>query len=366
MISDSDRRYLAAAVELAQGGLYSATPNPRVGCLVVKGGTVVGRGFHQRTGGPHAELNALADAAGAAAGATVYVSLEPCAFAGRTPACTGALMEAGVGRVVVAMVDPHPQVSGEGIAALRRAGIDVDVHELPEAQTLNVGYTSRITRGRPWVRLKSALSLDGRTGMASGESQWITGPAARADVQYWRARSCAIVSGSGTLLADDARLSVRDAAYAVGDEVRQPLRVVADSALQLPATAAVLAEPGAVLVAHAGIAEPHLADVEHICLPTDAGGAAPKVDLAALLDELGRRGCNEVLVEAGAGLLGAFIAADLWDEMLLYVAPKLLGSQARPLAELPFAAMAEAVVGRITDCVAIGDDLRLHLGRADG
>lgn len=295
----------------------------------------------------------------------MYVSLEPCAFVGRTPACAAALVDAGVSRVVVAMVDPHPQVAGEGIAMLRRAGIEVDVHELPEARALNAGYVSRVTRNRPWVRLKAALSLDGRTGMASGESQWITGPAARADVQHWRARSCAVVSGSGTLLADDARLSVRDSAFAVAGELRQPLRVITDSALQLPATAAVLSEPGSILIAHAGIRQPRLADVEHVCLPTaSSGGGAPKVDLAALLEELARRGCNEVLVEAGAGLLGAFIAADLWDEMVLYVAPKLLGSDARPLAQLPFAAMAEAVSGRVTECVTVGDDLRLRVGRA--
>ena len=358
-ITDSDLLYLRSAVELAEHGACSCTPNPRVGCLVVSDGRVLGRGFHARAGEGHAEVNALADAAGPVAGATVYVSLEPCAFHGRTPPCTQALIDARVARVVAAMTDPHPEVAGQGLAALRNAGIATDLVELPEARALNAGYVSRITRGRPWVRLKSALSLDGRTGMASGESQWITGPAARADVQAWRARSCAVISGSGTLLADDARLSVRDERFAVAGKLRQPLRVVADSGLQLPATAAVLAEPGQTLIVHAGVRQPHVAGVEHLCLP----GADGKVDLDALLAALSERGCNEVLVEAGAALLGAFLAADLWDEMLLYVAPKLLGSDARPLARLPFVAMDQAVQGKIVDCVPVGDDLRIRFAR---
>ena len=364
--TESDRLFLHRTVELAARGSYSTTPNPRVGCLVVRDGQVVGRGYHVRAGEGHAEVNALADAGQAVAGATVYVSLEPCAFHGRTPPCTQALIDAQVGRVVAAMIDPHPEVAGRGMALLREAGIATQVIELPEARALNVGYVSRVTRGRPWVRLKTAVSLDGRSGMASGESQWITGAAARADVQEWRARSCAVISGSGTLLADDARLSVRDQRFAVGGVLRQPLRVVADSKLQLPASAATLAEPGDTLIVHAGINQPSIDGAEHLSLPqmSAQNGGQPKVDLAALLDELGKRGCNEVLVEAGAGLLGAFIAADLWDELLVYMAPKLLGSDGRPLARLPLATMDQAVQGKIVDCVSVGDDLRIRLSRS--
>jgi diaminohydroxyphosphoribosylaminopyrimidine deaminase/5-amino-6-(5-phosphoribosylamino)uracil reductase len=364
-VTDSDLLYLRVAIELATRGTYSCTPNPRVGCLVVRDGQVLGRGFHAVAGEGHAEVNALADAGQSVVGATVYVSLEPCAFHGRTPACSQTLIDARVSRVVAAMVDPHPQVAGKGLATLRDAGIAVDLVELPEAAALNPGYINRMRHGRPLVRLKSAISLDGRTGMASGESQWITGVAARADVQEWRARSCAVISGSGTLLADDAKLTVRDARFATAGKIRQPLRVVTDSALQLPARAALFAEPGEVLIAHAGVREPHV-DVEHICLPQkmpEAGGRV-RVDLAALLDELGARGCNEVLVEAGAALQGAFMGAGLWDELLLYVAPKLLGSDARPLARLPLMTMDQAVQGNIVDCVPVGDDLRIRLARA--
>ena len=370
-ISASDRLYLNAAIELAAQGIYTTTPNPRVGCLVVRDGQVLGRGYHAVAGEGHAEVNALADAAQSGAGqsvagATVYISLEPCAFRGRTPPCAQTLIEAKVARVVVAMIDPHPQVAGKGMAALDEAGIANAVVELPEAHELNAGYVKRMRYGRPLVRLKTAISLDGRTGMASGESQWITGPTARADVQQWRARSCAVISGSGTLLTDDSRLSVRDAQFARDGRIRQPLRVITDSALQLSASAAVLAEPGKVLIAHAGVSKPHIDGVEHIRLPqaapaSDTAPGNPKVDIGALLDELGERGCNEVLVEAGAALIGAFLAADLWDELLVYVAPKLLGDNARPLAHLPLVTMDQSVQGTIVDCVPVGDDLRIRL-----
>jgi diaminohydroxyphosphoribosylaminopyrimidine deaminase/5-amino-6-(5-phosphoribosylamino)uracil reductase len=258
------------------------------------------------------------------------------------------------------MTDPHPKVSGQGFAALRQAGIAVEVVELPEAQALNAGYVMRQQTSRPLVRLKTAISLDGRTGMASGESRWITGAAARADVQEWRARSCAILSGSGTLLADDAKLTVREQRYAVDGRIRQPLRVIADSKLRLPAAAAVFAEPGAVLLVHAPGATPRVEGAEHLMLGNPAG----KVDLAALLDELGARGCNELLVEAGAALLGALLEADLWDELLVYLAPKLLGSDARPLARLGLLSMSQAVQAKIVDCVPVGDDLRIRLTRS--
>lgn len=359
MIADSDLLYLHSTLELAAHGMYSCTPNPRVGCIIVRNGQVLGRGWHIRAGEGHAEVNAIADAGTSLVGATVYVSLEPCAFHGRTPACAETLIQAGVARVVAAMTDPHPQVAGRGFAALRQAGIEVDVVELPEAQTLNAGYCKRLKTSRPLVRLKTAISLDGRTGMASGESQWITGAAARADVQAWRARSCAILSGSGTLLADDARLNVRDERFAIDGQIRQPLRVVADSHLQLTPDAAVFSGPGEALLVHAPDATPQVANVEHVAI----GNSAGKVDLAGLLDELGSRGCNELLVEAGARLLGAMIEADLWDELLVYMAPKLLGSDARPLAMLPLHAMSEAVQANIVDCVPVGDDLRIRLAR---
>jgi diaminohydroxyphosphoribosylaminopyrimidine deaminase/5-amino-6-(5-phosphoribosylamino)uracil reductase len=344
--------------------MYSCTPNPRVGCILVRGGEVLGRGWHIRAGEGHAEVNALsnagADAGVSVAGATAYVTLEPCGFHSRTPPCTEALIQAGVTRVVAAMTDPHPRVSGQGFAALQQAGIAVDVVELPEARALNAGYIKCLQTSRPLVRLKTAISMDGRTGMASGESQWITGAAARADVQAWRARSCAILSGSGTLLADDAKLTVRDERFLVDGRIRQPLRVIADSKLQLPAGAAVFAGAGDVLLVHAPGAKPQVEGVEHLALGTPSG----KVDLAALLDELGARGCNELLVEAGAGLLGALLEADLWDELLVYLAPKLLGSDARPLAKLPLLSMSEAVQAKMTDCVPVGDDLRIRLTRS--
>ncbi|MCZ6710927.1 MAG: bifunctional diaminohydroxyphosphoribosylaminopyrimidine deaminase/5-amino-6-(5-phosphoribosylamino)uracil reductase RibD [Gammaproteobacteria bacterium] len=356
---DSDLLYLHTAVELAARGMYSCTPNPRVGCIIVRNGEVLGRGWHVRAGEAHAEVNAIADATSSVAGSTVYVSLEPCAFQGRTPPCTEALIQAGVARVVAAMTDPHPKVAGQGFAALQQAGIAVDVVELAEARTLNAGYLKRQRTSRPLVRLKTAISLDGRSGMASGESQWITSVAARSDVQAWRARSCAILSGSGTLLADDARLTVRAERFAVEGRIRQPLRVIVDSRLQLTEAAAVFSEPGATLVVHSAGAKRQVAGAEHLAMG-DPGG---KVDLAALLDELGARGCNELLVEAGAGLLGALLEAQLWDELLVYLAPKLLGSDARPLANLPLTSMSDAVQATIADCVQVGDDLRIRLTR---
>jgi diaminohydroxyphosphoribosylaminopyrimidine deaminase/5-amino-6-(5-phosphoribosylamino)uracil reductase len=381
MIQDSDLLYLRAAVALAERGLFTCTPNPRVGCLIVRGGRVLGRGAHLWTGQAHAEINALADARGDAAGATVYVSLEPCAHHGRTPPCADALIRANVRRVVAAMRDPFSRVAGQGFARLREAGIVTEVRELPEAHALNAGYRSRIRNGRPWVRIKVAASLDGRTAMASGESRWITSPEARADVQYWRARSCAVVTGSGTVLADDPSLNVRDARYAQGGTLRQPLRVVVDSALRVPADAALLKAPGPILFAHAHAhenshAHEHAHAREHSHAREHAHDAAPlrpapptvehlacgdeRVDLSELLRALAERGCNEVLVEAGPRLVGAFLESGLWDELLVYLAPRLLGSDARPLAQLPLRAMTEALDVTLVDCTQIGPDLRLR------
>lgn len=354
-IRDSDRLFLRAAVELAGAGLFSCTPNPRVGCLLVRDGLILGRGAHLRAGEGHAEVNAIADAGGDVSGATAYVSLEPCAHTGRTPPCTEALIAANVRRVVAAMVDPNPQVAGRGFARLEAAGIVTERIELAEAADLNAGFVSRITRGRPLVRLKVAQSLDGRTAMASGESRWITGPAARADVQYWRARSCALISGSGTVLADDPQLTVRDPRYALAGRIRQPLRVITDTHLRIEPEAALFGAEGPVLLVHGAGAEPRVAVAEHLECGSD------RVDLGRLLDALGARGCNEVLVEAGPRLIGAFLGAGLWDELLVYVAPKLLGSEARAMAALALFDLDQAVEATIRDCVELGGDLRLRL-----
>ncbi|MGA1371752.1 MAG: bifunctional diaminohydroxyphosphoribosylaminopyrimidine deaminase/5-amino-6-(5-phosphoribosylamino)uracil reductase RibD [Pseudomonadales bacterium] len=358
MISESDLLYLRGTVELAEQGLFSCAPNPRVGCIIVRDGRVLGRGAHLRTGGSHAEVVALADAGGDAAGATVYVSLEPCAHHGRTPPCVDALIRANVRRVVAAMRDPYARVAGEGFRRLREAGIVTEVRELPEALALNAGYRSRIRWGRPWVRLKVAASLDGRTAMASGESRWITGSAARADVQYWRARSCAVITGSGTVLADDPALTVREPGFAVEGVLRQPLRVILDSQRRVGASAAVFREPGEALVVHGGnVSQDAVASpgIEYFHCGADS------IDLPELLDALGARGMNEVLVEAGPRLIGSFLAEGLWDEILLYMAPKFLGSSARPIALLPIDRLADSVEATIRDCVQVGADLRLTL-----
>lgn len=365
-ITDVDVAYLNAALELAARGLYSATPNPRVGCVLVKEGRIVGRGFHERTGGAHAEAAALAAAGVEASGATAYVSLEPCAHHGRTPPCADALIAAGVVRVVSAHRDPDPRVAGQGLARIAAAGIAIDSVELSAAREMNVGYFSRSERGRPWVRIKIGASLDGRTAMASGESQWITGAAARADVQAWRARSCAVLTGAGTVASDDPRLTVRDRTFAVSGHVRQPMRVIADSTLRTRSDAALLREPGAVLFATCAADAQAVKDMQAkgasvVTLPADADG----VDLGALIYELGRRGVNELLVEAGARMTGALLRCDLWDEALLYLAPRFLGSSARPMAELPLNRLVDGIDGHIVEVVPVGDDLRITLRRKD-
>jgi diaminohydroxyphosphoribosylaminopyrimidine deaminase/5-amino-6-(5-phosphoribosylamino)uracil reductase len=358
MITPVDELHLQTAIELANRGLFSTSPNPRVGCVLVKGERVIGRGWHRIAGGPHAEAAALADASESAAGATAYVSLEPCSFTGRTPACADALIGANVRRVVIALTDPHPRVAGSGIQRLRAAGVEVDVIEHPDAAARNAGYLLRQQRGWPLVRLKVAMSLDGRTGMASGESQWITGPEARADVQYWRARSCAVLTGIGTVLADDPRMNVRDERYGLGGRVRQPLRVVVDRSLRTPPSAQILAGDGPVLLAHADdVKAPAGAPAQHSYLACGPG----RIDLERLLRALAERGCNEVHVEAGAGLLGAFLEAGLWDELLVYVAPKLLGSGGRPLAVLPLDRLDQAIAATIVTTQTFGADLRLRL-----
>ena len=360
MISPADHAHMAQALRLAERGLYSTSPNPRVGCVIVRDGVVVGEGWHQRAGEAHAEVNALQQAGTAARGATAYVTLEPCSHHGRTPPCTEALLAAGIRRVVAAMADPNPLVAGRGLAQLQAAGVAVDVGLMAdEAHELNIGFVSRMTRQRPWVRLKAAASLDGKTALQNGESQWITGPQARQDGHCWRARACAILSGIGTVRKDDPQLNVRGV-----DTSRQPLKVIVDSRLEL-SPAARLLEVGNVLLVSAGQAVAEVAEraaalrergAEILDLPDGKG----RVDLHALLHELAQRGLNEVHVEAGSRLNGALLAAGLVDEVLLYLAPCLLGDTARGLFALP---ALESLAGKhqlaIRAAERLGDDLRV-------
>ena len=365
-MTDSDVLFLDAAIELARNGLYSTTPNPRVGCVLTRDGTVIGRGWHRRAGGPHAEAAALADARArhpnqSLEGATCYVSLEPCAHHGRTPPCADTLIAAGIKRVVMASHDPNPSVAGQGIERMRNAGIRVDVIERAAALELNEGFFRRFTRQRPWVRVKVAASLDGRAAMASGESQWITGAAARADGQYWRARSCAIVTGVGTVLADDPQLTVREPRFAVDGILRQPLRVVVDSSLRTPAAAKLFQTPGPVLlVGLPGSDSTQLAKNAAVEVLTHNG---PRIDVAALLTELAWRGNNEVLVEAGPRLTGEVFRLGLWDEAIVYIAPKVLGRDARPFADLSVDRLSSAISGTIADVQQLGEDIRVRILR---
>ena len=364
--SGADCSWMARAIQLAEHGLYTTGSNPRVGCVLVRDGQLVGAGWHVRAGEGHAEVNALHEAGEGARGATAYVTLHPGSHVGKTPPCADALIKAGVSRVVAAMQDPNPQVAGNGLQRLRDAGIQVDCGVLEaEAQQLNPGFIKRMRQGLPWVRLKLAMSLDGRTAMASGERQWITGPQARADVQRLRARSDAVISGADSVLLDDSALTVRVAELGLEPELaqaaaaQQPLRVLVDGRLRVPLTQRLFREPGPVLVVcseHSQRGPEYQAgQAELLALP----GAAGHVDLAHLLGELAGRGCNEVLVESGAGLAGAFWRAGLVDELIVYMAPRLLGSRARPLLELPFDSMAEAMDVQITDLRAVGNDWRI-------
>ncbi|WP_266156717.1 bifunctional diaminohydroxyphosphoribosylaminopyrimidine deaminase/5-amino-6-(5-phosphoribosylamino)uracil reductase RibD [Dyella silvatica] len=355
---------MAQALRLAERGLYSTQPNPRVGCVIADSSGVIGSGWHQRAGEPHAEVFALREAGARARGATAYVTLEPCAHYGRTPPCADALVAAGVARVVIAAEDPFPQVAGRGIEKLRAAGIVVDTGLMREpARELNIGFFSRIERGRPWLRVKLAMSLDGRTALANGESKWITGEAAREDVQRWRARSSAILTGSGTVLADDPRLTVRLGASAdtVGAGFIPPLRVVLDRRLRTPSGSHLLDGSAPTLLLHAPQAsavDPRFAAVE--CVSVAEHDQA--LDLHAVLALLAERGCNEVHVEAGPTLCGELFAAGLVDELLLYVAPLLLGDRARPLLCLPpLTDMAARWQLRTLDQRQLGSDIRLLL-----
>ena len=356
MFTPLDHQYMATALRLAEQGLYTTSPNPRVGCVVVRDGQVISTGWHQRAGELHAEPLALRSAGEQARGATAYVTLEPCSHHGRTPPCADALIAAGVARVVIAMQDPNPLVSGRGVERLRASGITVECGLLETAaRELNIGFVSRMTCGQPWVRSKVAMSLDGRTALANGESQWITGAEARRDVQHWRARSCAVLTGISTLLADDARLNVRDIATP-----RQPLRVVLDSRLRMPLDAKLL-EDGGVLIYSASNDVAKIAALEargaQVCVLPDAQG---RVDLHAMLQDLANRGINEVLVEAGSVLNGALLKANLVDELVLYLAPQLLGDMARGMAALgTLSSLTQRVELQWQDVRQVGNDLRV-------
>lgn len=355
MVSADDSRWMAQALKLAERGLNSTSPNPRVGCVIVRDGRLAGAGWHKKAGEPHAEVYALREAGDAAHGATAYVTLEPCSHYGRTPPCADALIAAGVARVVVAMQDPNPQVAGRGIARLIEAGIEVECGLMASAAyQLNAGFCARMTRGLPQVRSKVGMSLDGRTALSNGVSQWITGADARLDVQHWRARSCAVLTGINTILADDAQLNVREI-----DVERQPQRVVLDSHLRMPLDARIL--QGGVLI-YAALRNDHKierlqqAGAEVVLLP-DANG---QVDLTAVMRDLASRGCNEILVEAGAVLNGALLRAELVDEMLLYISPQLLGSSARGIAALgELTALDQRVDLTWQDVRQVGRDLRI-------
>ncbi|MFK2901414.1 bifunctional diaminohydroxyphosphoribosylaminopyrimidine deaminase/5-amino-6-(5-phosphoribosylamino)uracil reductase RibD [Dyella jejuensis] len=349
---------MAQALRLAERGLYTTQPNPRVGCVVTHGEQVVGQGWHERAGGPHAEVHALREAGARARDATAYVTLEPCAHHGRTPPCADALVAAGVARVVIAVNDPFPQVAGRGIGQLRAAGIAVECGLMQEAaRELNIGFFSRIERQRPWVRVKLAMSLDGRTALANGESKWITGAAARMDVQHWRARSSAILTGIGTVLADDPWLTVRldDTPFT------PPMRVILDRHLRTPAGSHVLDGQVPTLLLHgaaAPMADGRFERVEPIAIAEHDG----RLDMQAVLALLAERGCSELHVEAGPTLCGALFAAGLADELLLYVAPVMLGDSARPLMHLPpLAEMAARWRLRTIDQRQVGEDWRLRL-----
>ncbi|WP_305074809.1 bifunctional diaminohydroxyphosphoribosylaminopyrimidine deaminase/5-amino-6-(5-phosphoribosylamino)uracil reductase RibD [Propionivibrio sp.] len=356
MFSPADHAFMARALRLAQKGMYSTTPNPRVGCVIVKDGAIVGEGWHRKAGEAHAEVEALRVAGRAARGSTVYVTLEPCSHHGRTPPCAAALIAAGVARVVAAMEDPNPQVAGRGMAMLVDAGISAQCGLLAaEASDLNVGFVSRMSRGRPWVRLKMAASLDGKTALLNGASQWITGPAARQDGHRWRARTCAILSGIGTVRDDDPQLNVRGV---LSD--RQPLKVVVDSRLELSPEARVLAGGGLLLataVEDRSRAKALCARGAEVMPFPDGSG---RVDLVALMAELARRGVNEVHVEGGSRLSGALLNGGLVDELLLYLAPCLIGDKARGMFDMPELTSLDSKRRLVVrDMRMVGGDLRV-------
>lgn len=347
---------MAHALRLAERGLYTTTPNPRVGCVIVRDGVIVGEGWHERAGEPHAEAHALHNAGERARGATAYVTLEPCNHAGRTPPCATALMQSGIARVVAAMADANPLVAGAGLKALSDAGLETAVGLLEsQAQELNIGFVSRMRRGRPWLRMKVAASLDGKTALNNGASQWITGEGARRDGHLWRARSCGILTGIGTVKDDDPQLTVRAV-----ETTRQPKKILIDSRLDVPLDAKIF-DGSEILIFCASADAEKLARLEDknarvIPLPDEHG----KVDLAAMAQELGKRGCNEILVEAGTKLNGSLLRTNLIDELLIYLAPHLLGDIARGMfgvAELT--TLSERRELALQEVRQIGHDIRI-------
>ncbi len=356
--SPADHVYMAQALRIAERGLYTTMPNPRVGCLIVKDGEIVGEGAHFKAGEPHAEVLALRQAGNKAKGGTAYVTLEPCSHYGKTPPCTDALTEAKVSKVIAAMQDPNPLVAGQGLVSLAGQGIEVASGLMQaQAEALNQGFISRMTKGMPFVRSKIAVSLDGKTALSNGASQWITGEAARHDVQHWRARSCAIMTGVGTVLSDNPSLTVRDI-----ELEHQPLRVVVDSFLRTQLNAKVL-QNGRTLIAFAIDIEDKAeklfeAGAELLCIPNDAG----KVCLKTLLSHLASDEINEVLVESGEDLNGALMAQKLIDELIVYYAPKIMGSAAKDMFSMsPFTEMNQALDLQILDVRQFGNDIRLRL-----
>jgi diaminohydroxyphosphoribosylaminopyrimidine deaminase/5-amino-6-(5-phosphoribosylamino)uracil reductase len=360
--TDQDFHWMAQALRLARQGLFTTTPNPRVGCVIVKNNQVIGAAAHLKAGEPHAEVHALREAGTQAEGADVYVTLEPCSHHGRTPPCVEAVIVVKPKRVIIAMQDPNPLVAGRGVAALRAQGIEVVVGIMEnEARNLNQGFISRMTRGLPYVRSKVAASLDGRTALNNGKSQWITGEQARLDVQQWRAQSCAIVTGIGTVLADNPSMTVR-----LENTTRQPLRVIVDSRLQTSVDSKMLdplilkSSPVLIVYAHdqnQRADQLKAAGAELVLL----AGAVNKVDLKALLQLLGQRGINEVLVEAGQGLNGALLHAGLIDEFVFYYAPKLMGDAAKAMfAMQELTEMQQVTELQILDVRQVGSDIRLQ------
>lgn len=369
MADQVDYAFMARALQLAERGLYSTDPNPRVGCVVVRDGGIVGEGWHGRAGEAHAEVRALEQAGEQARGATVYVSLAPCCHHGRTPPCSEALLAAGVKRVVAAMDDPNPKVAGEGLAQLAGAGVAVESDVMRrEAERLNPGFIQRMRNGRPWVRCKLAMSLDGRTALASGESRWITGEAARQDVQAWRARSSAVMTGSGTVLADDPALTVRlEPALWMrrgSGEVRQPLRVVMDGRLRTPAAARLLKQPGRTRIFTVNpdpAATQALVAAGATVTPLMSGPDGTGLDPETVLASLAEEGVNELWVEAGPTLSGGLLQAGVIDELVVYMAPRLMGDAARGLFQLPsFERLADCPELEITDIRAVGGDWRIN------
>lgn len=356
MFSALDHLYMQRALHLAERGLYTTTPNPRVGCVIVNQQQIVGEGAHLKAGEPHAEVYALRQAGDRAKGTTAYVTLEPCSHHGRTPPCADALLQAGVSKVIAAMVDPNPLVAGKGLAYLQAHGVETH-HGLMEAQAkaLNPGFISRMAQQMPWVRSKIAASLDGKTAMENGHSQWITSEASRLDVQHWRAQSCAILTGIGTVLADNPQLNVRTT-----PDARQPLRVVVDSQLRIPKEARI-AQGGSTLIVYASDSQQHASYwIDQGVALLQAPDAHGQVCLNTLLRHLAQLQMNEVMVEAGQGLNGALLAHQLVDELLLYFAPKLMGGQAQNMLAMPsLTHMSQAIGLKVTDIRQFGADIRV-------